>query len=172
MVRTIALDFDGVLIDLVTPWLAAYNEAAEDNLRYADIRQYEIHAAVKEAWRIGVYALRSPEVYRRCLPEPGAQAGVAALARAGFRLVVVTKEPDAACRHAKQEVLRKFFPELPLVVVAANKRAVVPSGLLIDDAPQNKPHLLFSQPWNATTPLAEGQQQAANWFELTRLLLA
>lgn len=60
--RTIALDVDGVLLDIDTPWREKYNRLYGDNV------VWDIHTLVKPECGLKYYDLRTPYLYDEVLP--------------------------------------------------------------------------------------------------------
>jgi 5'(3')-deoxyribonucleotidase len=159
---TIALDADGVLFDIMTPWLTVYNHFSGDSLKVEDITDWDVRKFVKPAYREVIYDFRLPECYDAVQPLPGSLTGVDALLRMGHRLVVVTHEYGSH-REAKQAALHHWFPDLKNVVFAKNKRDVVRADFYVDDYQGNLPDLLLTQPWNASYACPFGMYRVADW---------
>ena len=160
---TVALDADGVLLDIVTPWLAKYNREAGDTLRYEDITTWLWPLKYAEWTEARKDLLRTPDLYAAARPIQGALDGVNTLLDQGHRLVVVTHDFPT---HLKSKIwaLRYWFPVLEHVVFAKNKRNAVRYDVLVDDAIHNNPEVLFAQPWNNYgTPTWPGQLGALHW---------
>lgn len=159
MKNLIKLDVDGVLLDILSPWLAHYNELTGDNLRYGQIDRWNWEQLALPEYREIIPAMRLPHFYDNAQPFVGAQRVVRELAAAGYTLVALTHDYRS---HLKRKVrrLRALYPELRHIVFAERKWNVIPQGILIDDGIHNEPTITFSQPWNAKTKMPH---RASNW---------
>ena len=72
----IGVDFDGVLYDIHTPWIAAYNAAYDDDLTLDRVTIWDFHRLTKPACGDKLYALRTPDLYEGLEPIVGAVLGV------------------------------------------------------------------------------------------------
>lgn len=162
----IILDVDETLLAFNSVWVENYNRLFGKNLSVEDIWSWDLRDVLGDEadnfWRA-----RTPELYEVTQPTPYARWGVETLRVAGHTLAAVTcDEPRFAV--AKRDCLQRFFPNLPLIV-AAEKKKVVPDAILIDDAPIFNPDILLTRPWNAnvkTTAL-----RARNWIEVVEIIL-
>lgn len=166
----IYVDVDGVVADLVTPWLAAYNQDYGDNLTPADIKGWNIDKYVKCSYAI--YDYLSPALYASVEPIPGALAGVAYLRNLGHRVIFATT-PTERTLGVKYHWLADmgFEPTTRDYIEVGDKSLLNPRGWLIDDGIHNLEAyqgqgVLFEQPWNIGRRL-QGPR-AAGWEELTR----
>lgn len=143
----IALDIDGVLLDIHSPWIDKYNKISGDNLRCQDITGWYVRDCVKPAYQNTVDSMRTPDLYYNVKPVKLASYGVTCLHRMGHRLVCATHD-SLPYAKAKAHAIRLYFPVIRDIVLTSNDKSVVKYDLLIDDAAHNKPDILLSQPWN------------------------
>jgi 5'(3')-deoxyribonucleotidase len=66
------LDMDGVLVDLMTPWLAKYNYLWADNLRERDIKAWNIREFVKPDCGDEIHHMLGGDIFLNAEPYPGA----------------------------------------------------------------------------------------------------
>lgn len=144
--QTIALDYDGTLFDIHTPWMREYCRASGQNVGVQDITAWDFPCVPME-WKSRLSQLRTPELYLDADPYPEAVAVVQQLAYQGHRLVCVSHDtrPFAEVKRAQ---LARFFPSVFGMVLAENK-SCVSWDILVDDGPQNRPTFLVPQPWNS-----------------------
>lgn len=161
----IAIDVDGVLIDIDTPWREKYNRLSGDNLRKEDVVVWESHTLVKPEWQKKYYGLRTPDLYEVARPIEGAVAGVRLLKRLGYTPVALTHDTRRYAAQ-KKRAIERLFPEIHSIVFAKDKRAVMPGTLLIDDAAHNRPDILLHQPWNARATSPYPWVRAYSWAEI------
>lgn len=185
----IACDVDGVVCDLQTPWLAAYNAEFNDNLTPAHIVEWDMHKLVKKECGTQIYKYLKSDLYDTAPVYPGAQAGVQALRDMGHRVVFVTTcvkgmtdfKWDWLERHG---FLPKGKHNQPDLITAADK-ALIAANLLIDDkadtiknwiAVRKRRAFLFQQPWNVNTLLDEPSafwlwaKRATGWPEIVQTM--
>jgi 5'-nucleotidase len=168
----VILDMDGILADLLTPWLARYNADYGDQLTVAEVTAWDLHTIVRPACGRAVYQyLRDPDLFRHLPLIPGAQEAVDTLRRRGWDPVIVTAA--GSTQHAaKAAWLHEHFPAIPAdhLVFTAGK-TLIPAGVFIDDAPHNLiPYraayptaqvLTLAYPYNATVPVPRFPSWAA-----------
>lgn len=158
-VRTVAIDVDSVLADVMLVWSQEYNKRKSKSITKNDIT----------AWDIPTILPISPdEVYRyfsyvwkfrwREIPstEPNIGEITKRIHRKGYRISILTKrERPTAAYVAKWLDLHKVYADELLFIYDAVPKANYPFDILIDDAPKNlidviapKSAILFNQPWN------------------------
>lgn len=157
----IGLDMDGVLCDLVTPWLAAYNEKYSDSLKLEDIKRFDLHEFARQDVGKKIYQFLRKEIYDTALPIPGAVEGVETLLEWGHRVVVVTAASSGDFISGKYRWLKYHFPMLTKQdIVIVKDKSLAHVGMLVDDYEKNLVNfhshkILFGQPWNQHVPQFE-----------------
>jgi len=154
----IGFDVDDVLCDLLTPWLASYNEEFDTNWTPDQLTQWEIWLDLggREA---DVYRHLRASLYKVAQPFFGALAVVEAVRAMGHEVVFLTSCPDAWHYHAKLEWLARYgFTRSDLEVIpfgsafALKKKNEYFTDLLLDDGVQNVEGrvggILLSRPHN------------------------
>ncbi len=160
----IAVDVDGVLCDLHTPWLELYNDDWGDDLKVESILSWNIEEWVKPECGVEIfkyldkygdylYADRTPMI-------PGALAGIKCLRRCGHKVIYVSSCTGEGMYDAKIKWMEKkgflkkgkdhTYPDF----IAASDKSLIRADVLIDDRPltvKSFPFLgiLFHQPWNS-----------------------
>lgn len=159
----IALDADGVALDLHTPWADEFYQRTGVQVTPAEMNDWRWDKRLSPALRKEWWKARSPELYKKVEPIPGAVEGYRKLLGLGHRIVFVTADTPEFVAE-KNACLARHFLARSNIVYATNKRAAVKADLFIDDALHNEPDILFDQPWNQEpAPYAE---RVRGWDEL------
>lgn len=165
----VAVDFDGVLVDMFgEAWLPRYNAAYNDVLTREQVTNWDWEVHTKpECGKKGIYALRSPDMYANLTPISGAVEGVRKLAEAGHDLFVVTYDSEGF-REAKVALLERHFDGLFNHVYVTRDKSQVPMDVLIDDYHLNCvrvkcPSLMFDYPFNRHRRLPERVRRVSGW---------
>lgn len=176
------LDMDGILGDLMTPWLARYNAEYGDCLTPAVIRHWDLDRYVKPECGRDIYRyLRDPQLFRDLAPVPGAVAGVHALREADVPLRVVSAA-HPGLHAAKRDWLAEHFGEWGLelaetVVFTAEKHRLA-APVFVDDAPGQQRAYCVAHPGAHVATLAypynvawTGATRYPDWPHLVRGIL-
>lgn len=130
-------DLDGIVADLMTKWLDAYNRDYKDQLTVEDVLHWEWHELVKpEVGKRIYHYLSRPGWFADLEPLPGA---VDALRRLSGRveIVIATASPKSALRD-KTEWVHKHLPFIPpRNIVLTYRKDLLAGDFLFDDAPRN-----------------------------------
>lgn len=158
-VKTVAIDVDSVLADVMPVWADEYNKRKKARITKADITRWDIPTVLPVSAE-DVYEYFS-HVWRRrwreILPtEHDIGAITRRIHRKGYRISILTKrERPTAPYVAKWLDMHKIYADDLLFVYDATPKADYPFDVLIDDAPKNlvdivepKSAILFNQPWN------------------------
>lgn len=131
----ILLDVDDVLLDLLPAWIQLYNDEADDDLDYREIRSWDLRNYVRDGWGDSIYDLLTvPHLYDSVQPIPEALSGVKKLRELGHDIVFVT-----ALHHpGKLERLKMFgFVEDSTDYVVSKNKGHVRGDVLVDDYVKN-----------------------------------
>jgi 5'(3')-deoxyribonucleotidase len=137
----ILVDMDGVLVDLVTPWLADYNRTYGDDLSHEDIGDYSFRGVPLRCSRRDLFALLArPGLFLEAPPFPGAIAAMRRLVDDGHDVAVVTSAPmQVAPDSARQKWLwcgeHLTDAGIPHGFVVTEDKWLVRGDVLVDDAP-------------------------------------
>lgn len=154
-ILTIACDIDGVLANLLLPWLARYNKDYNDNLNPDDISDWYTDKFVKPECGKKIYDyLKDPSLYDECLPYEGSLYMISKLKNiAGCRIVYGTSSPA-------ESYGKKFFwlKEYGFIFdqkdyFETSDKSLIRADVLIDDYWENLLNftgygILLERPWN------------------------
>lgn len=140
----LAVDVDGVICDLTTPWLSLYNKDWHDNLLPSDLTSWNFEKQVLPEARPFFHSYLNDSVewiYANAPVIEGAKEGVAALREAGARVVFVTSNVQGAMYSEKLDYLIRhgFLPAQKAQpdYVSAYDKTLIRATALIDDKPRN-----------------------------------
>ena len=172
----ILLDMDGVLCDMLTPWLKAYNKRFDDNLKNEDITDWNVHLFVKPECGLRVYDILKEDMFFQ-LPEPLPHAVEVCewLHEGGYELVIVTAAPSRSKMgvYDKKEWVAEYLPFIPEKnFIATHRKEMVRGDLLFDDGPHNIEAFpgrtcVMDHPYNQEV---EGDYRVSNWLEFQKLI--
>lgn len=154
--KTIAIDVDDVVVDLVSEWLRRYNYDYEDNLKPEDIHDWEISKLVKPECGNKIFDYLEEEIYYKVYEEKGVDVisgafdGIKKLRENNKRVVFVT-----AGNHPSKEqwLIDNGFLVDENDYVYTRDKSLVNAGVLLDDGFHNVKEFkgigfLFTRPWN------------------------
>lgn len=134
---TIAIDFDGIVVDCLPTLLASYNLQFNDFVQVEDVTDYDLRKACKKTLdgRNVFSILNAPGFYRHLPPIPGALAGIARLRASGHNAVFVTSRPPRAEAETKEWVLQHVRDDSTLICFTDCKEDIQ-ADVIFDDSPQ------------------------------------
>jgi len=155
---TIILDVDGVVADLMTPWLNEYNKDYGDTLNVSDIQSWNAHSYTKPECGTKFYNyIEDPTLYDVVLPtSPDVLEFVSQIKKEGHRVIYVTTS-TLGSSGAKYKWLKKWsFLDSMNDYVEATDKNLIKADILVDDKYENAQRwylsgglpVLFRQPWN------------------------
>jgi len=159
----IGLDLDGVVYDVMTPWLKRYNERYGDNMTRSDITDFDFEGVdfkcTKEEFMSFLYDGR---MHLDAKPIAGAVEAITMMADAGHTIVFITSTKRPAIWAKAARLMTDFF-DTPYEIHFTSEKEHVMVDVFVDDhignlervwrynAKRGKvgPDLfLFDQPWN------------------------
>lgn len=177
--KVILCDVDGVVADLHTAWLSAYNRDYQDTLTYEQITAWSMDQFVKPECGEQIYKyIREPYLYDwdAVRPIKGAFEGIQALRRAGFRVVFLSScvpgSTDAKVRWLIRHGFLSDLERTPSDFIAAHSKGLVRGDLLIDDAVHNVvsfggPAILMDAPYNQELQVSQHYHcRAFSWDDV------
>lgn len=165
MKKTIALDADGVLYDLVTPWVKAYNDIFNDNLDPNIVDTYDLSKYTKCDRDSLMYILEREDFWTSIKLYDGVYEAIERLTkRDDIDLVIAT----ATGYRTAIPKFEKLFSLLPMLkkeqLIMTGRKDLLDVDILIDDWEQNlkkmacslsKTPILITQPYNRNFPNVE-----------------
>lgn len=131
--RVLNIDIDGVVADLLTPWLDYYNSRTGESIKKSDITCWDLEDCLRHKEVIHEF-LYLPGVYRN-LEVIGNAKKVLKELNKDFKLQFVTDTPF----HARDDRLywvQKHFPYIKDIYFAEDK-SNIKADLILDDRPEN-----------------------------------
>jgi 5'(3')-deoxyribonucleotidase len=130
---TIAIDLDGVVVDLLPTLLARYNLLCNDFVQVEDVTDYALRKVCKKTVDSHDVSsvLDAPGFYHGLPPIPGAVEGIAQLRAAHHDIILVTSRPLRALIETSEWVFQ-HLGDMPNLVFAQRKERV-PADVLFDD---------------------------------------
>lgn len=136
---TVLCDLDGIVVDLLGPWLAAYNAKWDDNLTPDHITDWNIHQFAKPECGFKMYDfIDSGEVYKNLRALPGAVEGIKQIEKMGHEVIMVSAgSKNLATAGHKLEWCKEFLKFSRKKCIIAHKKELVCGDVFIDDSPEN-----------------------------------
>lgn len=129
-------DMDAILIDLLRPWLAWYNQTHDDKLTVDDIPGYNLENHVK-CTPDQLYEFFTIERYESCPPLPGAAESLEKLHHEGHDIVISTATAGNTAQ-AKWTLAKKVAPFLKNSnIMVGSRKELIKGDVFVDDAPKN-----------------------------------
>lgn len=173
----IAIDVDGVVLDLRSAFLKRYNRDYDDHLTLDDLMEWDIAKAVKPECGIKAYHyLEIPDVYREALPIADANYALAELRKDGHRLVFATTCAPGT-EGVKLEILTQYgFLSNRKDYIEVADKSLIRADVLIDDGIHNLEYfggerIIFDQSWNRHQSIG-GSWRARNWKDALEIVRA
>ena len=158
-VRTVAIDVDSVLADVMLIWVDEYNRRKGTKITKQDIIRWDIPTVLPiTAGQVYEYFIHVWKERWKDIPPTEARIGAITkrLHKKGYRISVITKRERPTVAYVARWLDHNdvYLDDL-LFVFDAVPKAEYPFDILIDDAPKNvvdisepKTAILFNQPWN------------------------
>lgn len=162
----IAIDLDGVIWDMLTPWLQWYNRISGDNVSPPDIKSYEISRYIKgEHKELLNYILEMHEFWDEVKPYDGAIEALKKInAHPAVDMVIVTAT-SSKIAHSK---FNRLFSIADFIaedqIICTSRKDLIAADFVIDDYEHNLRHtvansnqvgILINQFYNEAFPSSE-----------------
>lgn len=153
----ILCDLDGVVMDIMSPWLRMYNKDYDDNLKADDIVSQRIEKYVKPECGKDIYRyLCMKGFFRQAQPYPEAKDGIQKLFNTENDIwFVATPVLDAKYfMHETLEWVEEYYPQIgSKKIIFCLDKGIINGHVLIDDVFENfngfhGVEVLFERPWN------------------------
>lgn len=174
--KIIALDIDGVIVDLVQAMLPLLSDACGRPVRHEDITQYDIGKSLhiehlmNNIWK----RVHDDNLWLSAPPISGALNGLKQLG--DYRLVFVTGRPEETTRGFTERWLDANKIQYEQLYFASGSKQVSDLDCIafIDDhldhireaAEAGVRTLLFNQPWNQTFQLPANCRRVHDWKQV------
>lgn len=134
-------DLDSIIVDLMSPWIAWYNQQWGDNLRLDQVTTYHIERHVKKECYFKIFDFfRGPEGPTRYGSAPifdGAKEGLLKLNQNGVEVIIMTTTAGSTAPE-KYTLAKRAAPWLDKDhVLIGKKKEILHGDFFIDDAPEN-----------------------------------
>jgi len=170
----IAIDLDNTINDLMTPWLAWYDEKYDDGLSIDDITDWDITRFVNCGDEIYDF-LSIPGSFLNTLIQPGA-ASVMEWLNDRFDTYIVTactfNGKNGRVFEEKSTWIQNHLPFINLrQVIFAHDKSVIDADYMIDDGLHNLRNfrgtgIVFDRPWNRKTLIYRIYRRVYNWLDI------
>ncbi len=137
MSKTLLIDMDCILVDMIPPWLARYNEITESDIKLSDIVEYDMGLVCTNE-KVLYAILNEPGFFLDMPAMPGAVPALKALVADGYDIVILTQPPEDAAQgiSEKQQWIKDRFPDFKLKnMMFGSRKELVGGDLLFDDRP-------------------------------------
>lgn len=150
------IDADGVIVNLLNPWIEKYNECFNDNIKSEDIKEYDsLYKITKQNKNVIDDILCQPGFFEKLPAIPGAIDTVNKLIDLGHQVLVVTSYSDnEEIAYGKVVWFQKHLPQViktnGFILCPAKSKMYVNCDIFIDDSFDNvKSHdLVAGNPFN------------------------
>lgn len=139
-----AIDADGVIVDLLTPWLFRYNIMYEDSLTLEQFAgKHDIHKNVKPSCGEDVYKLiETGWFFENLDPMPGAIETINNLIERKHTVLIVTSySENGDIAHGKVNWFKRYIPKVienkGLILCPARMKKYIKCDVFIDDYIKN-----------------------------------
>lgn len=132
----LGFDLDSIIVDLIRPWLAWYNDKHEDTVTIDDVKSYKIEKFTTKTDKVFDF-FKEVENYRNCPILPGAAEGLKELDSAGHDIIIATATAGQTA-HIKWHLVEKAAPWLhENNVMVGSRKELLKFDVFTDDAPKN-----------------------------------
>lgn len=154
----VAVDLDGVLWDLVNPWIEKYNKITKEDVKVENLKSYQISKYVGHPGILW-YLLEMNDFWDKVHPYEWTEEALSILqSEENIELVVLTNTSYKVALHK----FKRLFEVLPMLkcenLIIAEKKNLIAADYLIDDYENNLSNLrhgkgiLVTQPYNKAFP--------------------
>lgn len=172
--KTLLVDMDSVICDLMTEWHRRYNRDYDDDLTPDRLLCWHSERYVKPACGAKIYDyLDEPGLFAGLAPIAGAVECLRRIADMHEVLIVTNSRPGAFVE--KQGWVAEHLPFIPKAnLIFAQRKEMIRGDLLFDDAPQNleafrstgRLAVAMDYAYNRAVPVP----RVRNWMEFEALI--
>lgn len=155
----VAIDLDSTLSgrSFLQETLNVYNNLYNDNVKYDDIKEWDLSKSLKKATMQQIYDIWTPELISSLQPDPYARELIETLISQGHEVIVVTSYSAHHC-VAKVEWCKKHLELDENNIIFCRKKYMIDCDVLIDDylknfvdeydMPIKAEKIVYTQPYN------------------------
>ncbi len=170
--RTILVDVDDVLNNLLTGWVQRYNKEYNDTLTADSFLDWNMLKFIKQECGEKIYDyLKDPTLYEECTPTPHSQEVIERLLKHGDRIYVVSScVPESV--DAKFSWVLKHYPLKWNQCIACSNKGLIIGDYLIGDGLHNAvgftgTFLLMDRAHNRSDTTL---RRVKDWYEVESIL--
>ncbi|MCF6139000.1 5' nucleotidase, NT5C type [Pseudalkalibacillus berkeleyi] len=170
--KTLLIDMDSVICDLMTEWHSRYNKDYNDNLSVQDLACWNSEKYVKEACGSKIYDyLDEPGLFINLKPLPHAIEVLGRLSEKHDILIVTSSRTYAYTE--KEKWVEKHLPFIgSRNLIFTHRKEMVIGDVLFDDAPHNlnafketgRMSIAMDYPYNRNVKV----DRVSNWLEFEK----
>lgn len=174
--KTLLIDMDSVICDLMTEWHRRYNEDYDDNLSVEKLQCWKTEKYVKEACGTKIYEyLDEPGLFLNLQPLPGAIDVLHRLSNQ-FDIFIVSSSTTYAFTE-KELWVEKHLPFIGKHhLIFTHRKDMIRGDVLFDDAPHNlvafkktgRTAIAMDYPYNRHVDV----ERVHNWMEFEQWALS
>jgi 5'(3')-deoxyribonucleotidase len=172
--KTLLIDMDSVIVDLMSEWFRRYNQDYDDDLSVERVLCWQSEKYVKPECGEKIYEyLDQPDLFRNLQPLPNALEVLERLHRE-YDILIVTSSRTLAFTEKEEWVER----HLPFIgkhnLIFAHRKDMICGDVLFDDAPHNllaflqtgRTAVAMDYPYNrdVTVPRVKGWLEFESWL--------
>ncbi|WLD93243.1 5'(3')-deoxyribonucleotidase [Alkalihalobacillus sp. AL-G] len=167
--KTLLIDMDSVICDLMTEWHSRYNQEYDDTLSVQDLKCWNSEKYVKDECGTKIYDyLDEPGIFIKLEPLPHAIEVLSRLHEKHEILIVTTSRTYAYTE--KEKWVEKHLPFIgKRNLIFTHRKEMIRGDILFDDAPHNltafqhtgRTAIAMDYPYNREVDV----ERVSNWLE-------
>lgn len=154
--KTILIDMDDVMTDLLTPWVEYLNEKHNLSVYTQDITAWDMSQFFPSLSKEEIYQpLDEEDFWKTVKPHEGAVYHINKLCEE-YKVYIVTATSLNNIKYKVDHIIKPYFPFInPRNIIVSNNKQMISGDVLIDDNINNLlggkyDKILFSRPHNYT----------------------
>ena len=176
--KTILIDIDDTIVDLITAWCDALNTQYNTSVKPSEVTEWNVQKFFPSLTNEEVFApLCSNDFWKTVKPKKDAPAFVRLLINKGYKVYLCTSTDYRNIKAKYENVIAPYFPYIKWenIIVAYNKQ-MIKTDYMIDDGIHNLVDgdyikILMTAPHNKNFDAeANGMYRAENWAEIYEII--
>ena len=154
--KTILIDMDDVMTDLLTPWVEYLNDKHDLSVYTSDITAWDMSLFFHTLSKEEIYQpLDEEDFWKTVKPREGAVYYLNKLCNE-YQVYIVTATSLSTIKYKIDHIIKPYFPFInPRNIIISNNKQMISGDILIDDNINNLlggkyDKILFSRPHNYT----------------------